>query len=211
MRVDASAGTEPRLAPLPNDRWGDEEIDALRNAFPNKAVESFRRPGCAPNVLATMLHNPAIAGPFNQFGNVLLRHPAISHRARELMLLRVAWRTRAQYEWIHHVRSVERYGLTSDDVAAVTVGSSESWSSFERDLVAAADQLLDRYRIDDDTWDRLGSVLDERQLVELPFIVGTYACLAMAFNSWGLQVEEGVDVSGVPPLPSSPFTREARP
>lgn len=148
-----------------------------------------------------MVRHPALAGAFNKFGNVLLREPAIGHRERELMLLRVAWRTRTQYEWVHHVRLAAQYGLDADDVQGVIDGVSDHWSALESDLVGAADQLLDNYRIDDETWRRLTRHLDERQLVELPFIVGAYTCLAMAFNSWNLQVEHGVDADDVPRLP----------
>jgi 4-carboxymuconolactone decarboxylase len=193
-----------RLQPIPVDQWDDSAIAAVGEAFSDEAVHAFRDHGPAPNVLATMLHHPAIAGSFNRFGKVLLQEPALGHRARELMLLRVAWRTRARYEWVHHVRLAAQYGLSADDVAAVAEGSCESWSPLERDLVAATDQLLDGYRIDDQTWGRLSERLDERQLVELPFIVGAYTCLAMAFNSWNLQVEEGVDTTNVPPLPAAP-------
>ena len=189
----------PRLRPLPPERWDDDAVAALRGAFPDEMVEMFRTTGPAPNVLATMLHNPALAGPFNAYGNVLLEQPTIGHRARELMLLRVAWRTHALYEWVHHVRLAPSYGVTPQDIDAITRGVvADAWTPLERDLVAAADQLLDHYRIDDDTWARLAEELDERQLVEIPFVVGTYACLAMAFNSWGLQVEPGVDISGIP-------------
>lgn len=192
----------PRLAPIPADQWDDVAVAAIREAFPAKVVDAFRRKGLAPNVLATMLHHPALAGSFNRFGNVLLAEPAIGHRERELMLLRVAWRTRARYEWVHHVRLAAKYGLDAGDFTAIAEGDSESWSPLERDLVAATDQLLDHYRIDDDTWARLRGQLTNAQLVELPFIVGAYTCLAMAFNSWELQVEDGVDTSDVPPLPN---------
>ena len=192
----------PRVQPIPAEQWDDVAVAAIREAFPASAVDAFRTKGLAPNVLATMLHHPALAASFNRFGNVLLREPAIGHRERELMLLRVAWRTRARYEWVHHVRLAKSYGLDAHDVAAIAKGDSESWSPLERDLVAATDQLLDHYRIDDDTWGRLRGELDDTQLVELPFIVGAYTCLAMAFNSWELQVEAGVDTSAVPPLPN---------
>lgn len=201
MVQDIDSHGVPRLQPIPADQWDDVAVAAIRQAFPASMVEQFRTKGPAPNVLATMLHHPALAGAFNRFGNVLLQEPAISHRARELVLLRVAWRTQARYEWVHHVRLASHYGLDAADVEAVIAGGSESWSGLERDLIAAADQLLDNYRIDEDTWGRLSRQLDERQLVELPFIVGGYTCLAMAFNSWNLQVEEGVDTRGVPPLP----------
>jgi 4-carboxymuconolactone decarboxylase len=193
----------PRVQPIPPEQWDVEAIAAIREAFPESAIQAFRVKGAAPNVLATMLHHPALAASFNRFGNLLLQEPAIGHRNRELMLLRVAWRTKATYEWVHHVRLAPRYGLDAADVEAVTVGASRSWSELETDLVAAADQLLDRYRIDDTTWNRLRRHLDERQLVELPFIVGAYTCLAMAFNSWNLQVEDGVDATRVPPLAHS--------
>ncbi|WP_163744766.1 carboxymuconolactone decarboxylase family protein [Mycolicibacterium madagascariense] len=192
------------MAPIPADQWDDVAIAAIREAFPASAVEAFRSKGRAPNVLATMLHHPALAASFNRFGNVLLAEPAIGHRERELMLLRVAWRTRARYEWVHHVRLARTYGVDALDVAAIAKGDSGSWSPLERDLVAATDQLLDDYRIDDDTWGRLRGQLSDEQLVELPFIVGAYTCLAMAFNSWELQVEVGVNTSGVPPLPDRP-------
>jgi alkylhydroperoxidase family enzyme len=198
--VNESRGA-PRLTPIPADEWDDVAVAAIREAFPARAVDAFRATGRSPNVLATMLHHPALAASFNRFGNVLLTQPAIGHRERELMLLRVAWRTCARYEWVHHVRLAKSYGLHGDDVAAIAHGYSESWSPLERDLVAATDQLLDDYRIDDDIWDRLRQALTDAQLVEVPFIVGAYTCLAMAFNSWELQVEDGVDTNGVPPLP----------
>lgn len=204
MRTNEPSDAVPRLRPIPPDQWDDDVVVSMREAFPASAVEAFRTKGPVPNVLATMAHNPVLAGPFNRFGNVLLQEPAMSHRARELMLLRVAWRTRARYEWVHHVRLAEHYGLDAADIAGVVAGACDGWSALEQDLIAATDQLLDHYRIDDETWGRLSRHLDERQLVELPFVVGTYTCLAMAFNSWNLQVEEGVDTTDVPPLPDGP-------
>jgi 4-carboxymuconolactone decarboxylase len=203
MVHENDSSTVPRLRPIPADEWDDEALAAIREAFPASVIEAFRDKGPAPNVLATMLHHPVLAASFNRFGNVLLQQPAIGHRARELMLLRVAWRTQARYEWVHHVRLASRYGLEATDIAAVIKGGSQSWSPLERDLVAATDQLLDHYRIDDDTWARLSRHLDERQLVELPFVVGAYTCLAMAFNSWNLQVEDGVNTREVPPVLNS--------
>jgi 4-carboxymuconolactone decarboxylase len=206
----AMSDSAPRLEPLAPECWDDDAVAALRGAFPDELVERFRTTGSAPNVLATMLHHPALAGPLNIYGNVLLQQPAIGHRARELMLLRVAWRTRARYEWVHHVLLASRYGISPEDIDAIINGvDAPPWTSIEQDLVAAADQLLDHYRIDDDTWERLAEHFDERQLVEIPLIVGTYVCLAMAFNSWGLQVEAAVDISGIPLPPVSKRSQRA--
>ena len=77
------------------------------------------------------------------------------------------------------------------------------WTPLEAELLAATDQLIDHYRVDDDTWARLAEHLDERQLVEVVFVVGTYTCLAMAFNSFGLQLDPELDAIETIPFPAS--------
>jgi len=193
----------PRLAPLPRARWDDDAIDALHRAYPKHVVDRWLSTGPdarpVPTAIGTMLHHPALAGSWLAYNNVLLWSPALDDRLRELMVLRVAWRTRAKYEWVQHVRLSERYGVTSADVDAVATGDGrDAWTPLERDLVAATDELIDDYRVADDTWARLAEQLDERQLVELVFIVGTYTSLAMVFNSFGLQLEAGIDTSDMP-------------
>jgi alkylhydroperoxidase family enzyme len=195
----------PRLAPLPKERWGDDARAALRSAFSQKVVDGFlsTAPDAAPvpNVLTTMMHNPALCGPFLVFNRVLLEKPTLGHRLRELMVLRVAWRTRSSYEWVQHTRMAERFSITPEDIDAIARGTrAETWTPLETDLLAATDQLIDHYRVDDDTWARLAERLDERQLVEVVFVVGTYTCLAMAFNSFGLQLDPGLE-----PIESMPF------
>jgi 4-carboxymuconolactone decarboxylase len=196
----------PRIAPLPTTEWGDDAVAALRAAFGNDGVERMlsTAPGTPPmpNVLTTLMRHPALAGPFLTYNNVLLRTPTLEARLRELMVLRVAWRTRSEYEWVQHVRMAARCGITADEVEAVGQGAdADAWSALETDVLAAVDQLLDRYRIDDGTWARLAQHLDERQLVEMAFVVGTYTCLAMAFNSFGLVLDPDLDSVPAPPLP----------
>jgi 4-carboxymuconolactone decarboxylase len=198
--VSVSPG--PRLPPLPPERWDDDDVvTALRVGLGGAP------PHPMPNVLATMLHHPRLAAPFLAYNSVLLRKPAIEARLRELMILRVAWRTGSTYEWLQHVRLAQRYGLTPDEIAAVgTRVSAGDWTPLEADLLAATDQLLDAYCVDDATWARLAEHLDERQLVEVVFVVGTYTCLAMAFRSFGLQLDADLDdvVPAMPPPPDSP-------
>jgi 4-carboxymuconolactone decarboxylase len=189
-----SEAAAPRLAPIPPGEWSDDARAALANAYPDDVVARLlsTEPGSQPmpNALATMMHHPALAGPFLVYNNVLLQRPALTPRQRELMVLRVAWRTRSRYEWVQHLRLAPRVAITSDEIAAVAEGpGATSWSPLEADLLAATDQLIDGYRVEDDTWKRLAAHLDERQLVELVFTVGTYTALAMAFKSFGLQLD----------------------
>ena len=187
--------SEPRLPPIPSDRWDEEMIAALHAGF-------GAAPPDMPNVVTTLLHHPRLAGPFLAYNSVLLRKPAIAARLRELMILRVAWRTGSTYEWLQHVRLARRYEVTDDEIAAVASGSADKrWTPLEESLLAATDQLIDRYRVDDATWGRLAEHLDERQLVEVVFIVGTYVCLAMAFRSFGLELDPDLVRMVAPAMP----------
>lgn len=199
----------PRLAPLPRDRWGEDVREALSRAFAPDVVEWFMAddPDAppVPTAISTLLHHPALAGTWLAYNNVLLWSPTLPDRQRELMVLRVAWRTRSEYEWVQHVRLAGRFGISAEDVEAIGRWEEhDRWTPLEAALLAATDQLLDRYRIDDATWARLAEHLDERQLVEAVFVVGTYTCLAMAFNSFALELEPGPEPDTAPPLPPAP-------
>ena len=63
--------------------------------------------------------------------------------------LRVAWRTRSEYEWVQHVRMAARCGITAAEVEAIGQGADAgAWSELEADVLTATDQLLDQYRLD---------------------------------------------------------------
>jgi len=199
------SATGPRIAPLPIDQWSDEAVAALRAAFGETAAERLLAgaPDAprVPNALTTLMRHPGLAGPFLTYNAVLLNAPALEPRLRELMVLRVAWRTRSTYEWAQHVRMARRCGITAEEIDAITDGTGAGvWSPLDADVLSATDQLLDHYRIDDDTWARLAERLDERQLMEVAFIVGTYTCLAMAFNSFGLELDPELhETTALPP------------
>jgi 4-carboxymuconolactone decarboxylase len=205
--VTATAG--PRLAPLPVDRWDDDARAALQAGFGKEATDRFLSPGPdampVPNALTTLMHHPGLAGPFLAFNRVLLFTPSLPPRLRELMVLRVASRTRSIYEWVQHVRLAQGCGVTEAEIDAIGRGadSEATWTPLEADLLAGTDELIDRFRIDDRTWARLAEHLDERQLVEVVFVVGTYTCLAMAFNSFGLELDPELRTHAAPPLPES--------
>jgi 4-carboxymuconolactone decarboxylase len=187
-----------RIPPLPREEWGEEEVAAARAGFGERATEMPN----VPNVLGLLLRHPQLAGRFLAYNARLLTKPTVEPRLRELAILRVAWSTRAPYEWLQHVRMARMVGVTDDEIAAIAgTGAEHEWSPLEADVLAATDQLLERHRIDDDTWARLASELDERELIELLFVVGTYTALAMVFNSVELELDPDLHEIGAPAIP----------
>lgn len=195
---------KPRLAPIPVDSLDDDARNVLRG-YLKGAADRFLSggPGAArlPNVLATLMHHPRLAAPWLAYNTVLLSTPSIDPRLRELVILRVAWRTRSRYEWVQHVRVAKQVGVTAAEIEAIAGVAAHGWTPLEADLLAATDQLLDRHLVDDPTWARLAAELDARQLVELVFVVGSYSCLAMAFKSFGIELDPELHEIDAPAMP----------
>ena len=183
----------PRIPPLPVEEWTDTEREALRAYIGDAGVERFL--GGAPdaprlpNVLGTLIRHPALAARWLPYNDVLLRTGTVDPRLRELVILRVAWSTGSEYEWVQHVRLGRGLGITDAEIDAITGVGSHEWTALESDLLAAADELLDRTCVTDATWARLAAQLDRVQLMELVFVVGTYTCLSMAFQTFGIALD----------------------
>jgi alkylhydroperoxidase family enzyme len=195
----------PRLDPVPKSQWDDDCAAAVRAAMPAVAAERFLSDSPdAPqlaNGITTLLHHPQLAAKFLSFNGQLLWEPVLSPRLRELAVLRIARRTKTPYEWVQHAKLSQRYDVTPEEVDAIARDDDAVFAELEADVLQATDQLLENYRVEDDTWQRLAAALDERTLVELLFVVGTYTALAMVFNGLGVELDPDLDPSDAPALP----------
>jgi len=73
---------------------------------------------------------------------------------------------------------------------------ADGWSPHEASLLRAADELHASSRISDETWASLAETLDTKQLMEVALVVGHYQMLAGALNSFGVELDDGLE-----PLP----------
>jgi len=167
--------TTPRIAPLPYDQWDTGALSAIsggRKLPPN-------------NVLGLLAQHPALARAFLTFNVHLLTASALPARTRELAILRIAWRRRCRYEWAQHVQIARRAGITDEEIAGIRGGAATLISR-------AVDELDDDSCLSDETYRELAAELDDRQLMDLVFTIGTYGLLAMAFNTFGVELEPGL-------------------
>ena len=56
-------------------------------------------------------------------------------------------------------------------------------------MLRAVDELVADAQITDVTWAELAGELDRQQLMDLVFTVGAYDLLAMAFRSFGVELD----------------------
>jgi AhpD family alkylhydroperoxidase len=190
---------------LPADRWAPERREALsgRVAAADRYLTGEPDAPAMPNILGLFGHHPHLAASWLGFSGSLLDDSLLDPRDRELLTLRVAWRTRCEYEWAQHVGIAERAGVTVDEIAAVAGPVDDHpWPVRVRALLCAADQMIDRHAVDDETWATLAEHFDEARLLELLFVVGSYVCLALVLNSVGLSPDPSAD-GPAPQLPTA--------
>ncbi|MFI6772477.1 carboxymuconolactone decarboxylase family protein [Nocardia sp. NPDC050412] len=188
--------TAPRLVPLPVHEWDERTIAMLCGhvGAADRYLSGEPDAPRMPNILGVFAHHAELASAWLAFNGLLLERPALDPLDRELVILRVAWRSGSGYEWSQHARMAAGLGLDEHQIRAVRHGpAAPGWSPVQRLLLTTTDELLERHCVTDRTWTELARHFDERQLIELLFVAGSYLCLAMVFNSVALQPDPEID------------------
>ena len=192
--------TEPRIPSIPVREWPPAMREALAALLPENSrhprLSTEGRPK-AMNALGTLAQHPELTKAFNTFNGHILYNTSLSPRQRELLVLRIAHLRQSEYEWRQHLVLAADADITEDEVAAIQAGpDAPSWSTADAALVRAADELLADARIADDTWATLADELDTHQLMDVVFTVGAYDLIAMAFKSFGVELDDDLKERG---------------
>jgi alkylhydroperoxidase family enzyme len=144
------------------------------------------------NIFRTLANHPKLLKRWRVFGNHVLAKSTLPARERELVILRVGWLCRAEYEWAQHVVIARRAGLSDEEIERISQGpDAPGWSELERALLCAADELHGDAFVSDATWSALSEHYETQQLMDLVFTIGQYHLVSMALNSLGVQLEPG--------------------
>ena len=71
--------------------------------------------------------------------------------------------------------------------------AAPGWDPFDAALLRAVDELHDDSHLTDETWAVLADRYDDKQLIELPMLVGQYHLVAFTMNTLRLEHEVGAD------------------
>lgn len=141
------------------------------------------------------------------FSRVLVRHPQayriflpyidkvirgsnLPPRDREIVVLRLLALCDEVYELHHHEMIARNAGMSDAEIIAAQAGEGDVLSAFDQILCRAAEELLRHTRIGDATWAALAERYDEQQLMEVVFLGGCYATMAMLTKSFGIGLEQ---------------------
>jgi len=187
-----SPGTRPRIEPAPAEQVQPlvaSLLDGHSTLTGSAAAHLAAKP--VPNVLATIGNHPDLLTSLTPL-LAAISTGLLPARDRALVILRVSWQQRARYEWAHHVAIGRSAAVTEQDLARIAAGpDAAGWSVFDAALMRAVDELRGQQAtVSDQTWQQLASQYDQRQLLELLALIGTYTMVAHILNSCGVRIDD---------------------
>ena len=141
-------------------------------------IERIRgaRRGRLINVYKLLLHSPALAEGWFQHNNAVRWKTALDGRLREMVIIRIGHVLRVPYIVRQHVPNLAiPEGLTlreCDDLQDWE--ASPSFNARDRAVLAYADSMTRDIDVPDGIFENLTPHFDERQIVELTVLIGTY-------------------------------------
>lgn len=145
------------------------------------------------SVFRILLHNPRLSKAVYGLLSTLLWGGTLDGRLRELVIMRLGWATRSDYEWTQHWRVATGMGIPEADLLGVRDWERyPAYSELDRAVLRATDETLRDGAIGDATWTELASTLDHRQLLELVCAIGNWRLFSSLLRSVDVPLEDGV-------------------
>jgi alkylhydroperoxidase family enzyme len=135
---------------------------------------------------------PALNQRWSPRQTFILGRSPLSPRHRELLILRMGWNCRSEYEWAQHVGVVGRareHGLEPMRIAQGT--DAPEWDPIERTMLRGADELYRDTVISEATWRALTERFGIPWAMSAVFTASGYRAISMSLNTYGVQLEPG--------------------
>jgi len=146
------------------------------------------------NLHRLLTHSPKAARAFNGLGMFIRYDSVLDPRLRELAILAVGYLTRSPYEYSHHVKIGQDFGVSKDDITALTRcldGADDvELGEVERLVIAAARELTDSPVLRDETYAALESHFASDALVDLITTIAFYNGVVRVLGAFEIDVED---------------------
>ena len=178
------AGAEPRVPMLPEDE---------ARAIGKEADVPSTMAGL--NVFRIMSQHPTLAGVVaKQLAMLLYRGNKLDDRLRELIIMRIGWRTGALYEWTQHWPVALRIGLSEEETLAVRdPANATCLGAAELAVIAATDDVLDNGAVGEAAWLACAEHLpSNEERLELVAAICNWNTFSIMLKSLKIPLEDGV-------------------
>jgi alkylhydroperoxidase family enzyme len=141
-------------------------------------------------VTRTFAMHPDLNRNWSPRQTFILQRSPLTPRHREMLILRMGWNCRSEYEWAQHVGVVGRAREHGLEPRLIALGpGADGWQPIERTILTAADELYRDAAISDATWKTLVGSFDTAWAMSAAFTASGYRAISMSLNTYGVQLE----------------------
>jgi 4-carboxymuconolactone decarboxylase len=139
-----------------------------------------------------LLQSPALCEKFEALGRYLRYDCAVPHALRELAILLVARRWKAQYEWFAHAPIAAKAGVPAEAIEAIRTARPAKFASDDMRVVYEyVSPLLEIGHVPDVQHEAARKLLGLNGVVDLVGLVGQYSTIAQLLNAFEIGIPEG--------------------
>ena len=145
------------------------------------------------NLYKALVHNPGAMRAFSGLGQYIRHRTKLDPRLRELAILQVGWLARSAYEWSHHVKIGQDFGVTEADIEGLIAENQGKTSALEplaRLVLKAAREVYEGPGIAADTFAALRKELDNAEVMDLVITASFYCAVVRILASLEIDVED---------------------
>ena len=141
-----------------------------------------------------MVNSPNATRAFQGLGGFIRHKSRLDPRLREIAILAVGWITQAPYEWSHHVKIGQDFGVTEDDIRGVISECDSGSSALEpvaKLICKAAREMTEKLAVCDETFAELKKSFDNERLTDLVITMAFYNAVVRYLGTMRIDVEPG--------------------
>jgi alkylhydroperoxidase family enzyme len=145
------------------------------------------------NVYRALVHNPAALRALHTQASYIRHDSKLDPRLREMAILQVGYLLRSPYEYSHHVKIGRDFGVSDDDIRAITAeteGRASGLDPLAKAVLRAAREMTTDLTASDATFAALRQGLDDAELIDLLLTIGFYNGVVRVLATLQIDVEE---------------------
>lgn len=145
------------------------------------------------NLNKALVNSPNGARAFSRLGGFIRNKSTLDARLREMAILQVGYLAKSPYEYSHHIKIGREFGVSDDDIRAITAETAGEGSSLEplvRAVLAGAREMVTDLAVSGATFDQLKAELSNEHLTDLVITISFYCGVVRLLASLQVDVED---------------------
>ncbi len=145
------------------------------------------------NLYRVLVHSPNALRAFGTLGSFIRHKSRLDPRLREMAILQVGYLERSPYEYSHHVEIGRHFGVSNDDIRAITdetKGRPTRLDPLTKAVLRAAREMTIGLAISERTFAELRAGLDNECLTDLVLTIAFYNAVVRILATMQIDVED---------------------